>query len=92
MSPQRNEFHEVALEVAQELRALRREAEKWPGIPFGFEKLSARDDANRLFGPQSSPAVRKAGLERIGAAEMVKLARTYQGQHRLRSLIPRKGA
>lgn len=71
-----NIFHEVALELADEIKRMRGSGE--PEVSFGKEKLSAHDHAVRVFGPRGmTREQRQAELERIGLNEMMKLAKTY---------------
>ena len=72
----RNIFHEAALELADEMRRMRGDGS--PAVPFGKEKLSARDHAVRVFGPRGmTNEQRQQELDRIGVGEMLKLAETY---------------
>lgn len=73
---ERNIFHEAALELAQEIKQMRGAGR--PAVPFGKERLSARDHAVRVFGPHGmTREQRQVELERIGLDEMVGLAQTY---------------
>lgn len=87
MTPERNPFFESFLKVGKQLDTMGLKPGQPPPVPFGEEKLTARDTANRLFGSNADPEYTRRHIEKAIAEstdkgkttqELLALARTAE--------------